>query len=274
MNRTHRNKTRVGGSSLPFRNTLLILSLLFAAGTASAMAKKIPQQQTVVDVYGNTYTQTVWVAQPMGYADTGSAVANSPASRAIKRNVVDCDTGLGRSGRTVRRTASDMADITGGYSSNNTSSVNGDMRTVYSWFNKYSAGRPSSGACGKFVRKALAAGGYTPCETPLDNLAKNFGPKLASYGFRNMIGSYPNPAAAPVGSVLVYDPTCKDTKYWYAGHVEVKTPSGYFSDYGSPRARVAESIKQNSNKSGRCRKLTGVWIPPAQPKFRSCFKGP
>lgn len=195
---------------------------------------------------------------------------SSPAYRA--RNIVNCDggmTGRRRNYSSNRRTASEVGDITDAVN-NNSSSAGGNMSNAFSWLYRYAGGRASTGDCGVYVRKALSYAGYNTCNTGLHNYASQSGPALQRLGFRNQIGSYPTPASAPVGSVLVYKGICPGTKNNAAGHIEIKTPQGYYSDYGSPRARTAETIEKNNRNSGRCRQLTGVWIPPSSPKYPMC----
>lgn len=89
-----------------------------------------------------------------------------------------------------------------------------------------SAERRSTGLCWRYVKRALlradAVSSY-----PQTAYARQAGHELTErYGFRKL--PFRNPYDAPVGSVLVYGGT-------RAGHVEIRTPRGYVSDYRSRR---------------------------------------
>ena len=76
-----------------------------------------------------------------------------------------------------------------------------------------------------FVKKALVAAGVVKSR-PQTTLAKQAGQELVNnYGFKKLPVS--NPYEAPVGSVLVYDAKRA------AGHVEIRTETGFVSDFRS-----------------------------------------
>ena len=79
--------------------------------------------------------------------------------------------------------------------------------------------------CWHFVKDALLEAGVISTR-PVSAWAKQAGDELCSkYGFRKL--PITNPKDAPVGSVLVYGGAD-------AGHVELRTASGYVSDFISP----------------------------------------
>jgi hypothetical protein len=79
--------------------------------------------------------------------------------------------------------------------------------------------------CWCFVKEALVASGVVKSR-PQTPLAKQAGQELVNnYGFKKLPVS--NPYEAPVGSVLVYGATRA------AGHVEIRTETGFVSDFRS-----------------------------------------
>ena len=79
--------------------------------------------------------------------------------------------------------------------------------------------------CWHFVKEALVAAGVVKSR-PQTTLAKQAGQELVNnYGFKKLPVS--NPYEAPVGSVLVYDAKRA------AGHVEIRTETGFASDFRS-----------------------------------------
>ena len=79
--------------------------------------------------------------------------------------------------------------------------------------------------CWHFVKEALVAAGAVKSR-PQTSLAKQAGQELVkNYGFKKLPVS--NPYEAPVGSVLVYDAKRA------AGHVEIRTETGFVSDFRS-----------------------------------------
>lgn len=79
--------------------------------------------------------------------------------------------------------------------------------------------------CWCFVKEALVAAGVVKSR-PQTPLAKQAGQELVNnYGFKKLPVS--NPYEAPVGSVLVYGAKSA------AGHVEIRTETGFVSDFRS-----------------------------------------
>ena len=79
--------------------------------------------------------------------------------------------------------------------------------------------------CWCFVKEALVAAGVVKSR-PQTPLAKQAGQELVNnYGFKKLPVS--NPYEAPVGSVLVYGAKRA------AGHVEIRTETGFVSDFRS-----------------------------------------
>jgi hypothetical protein len=79
--------------------------------------------------------------------------------------------------------------------------------------------------CWRFVKEALVAAGVVRSR-PQTLLAKQAGQELVNnYGFKKLPVS--NPYEAPVGSVLVYGAQRA------AGHVEIRTETGFVSDFRS-----------------------------------------
>lgn len=116
--------------------------------------------------------------------------------------------------------------------------------------------RSSSYDCAFYVRNALR-GTIIPPGGGLGN-AKDVGCNLQRYGMTNLCRNgcsaqsmtcTLSPYNVPVGAVLVYDNTGRSC-HW-AGHVEIRTPQGFVSDYFSTRPR---------NENSSCRRLIGVWV--------------
>jgi hypothetical protein len=81
----------------------------------------------------------------------------------------------------------------------------------------------SKSRCWRYVKEALLAAGAVD-SYPKTALAKQAGDELVnSYGFKKLPVS--NPYAAPIGAVLVY------TAKGGAGHVEIRTKTGFVSDF-------------------------------------------
>lgn len=84
----------------------------------------------------------------------------------------------------------------------------------------------SKSRCWRYVKEALLAAGAVD-SYPKTVFAKQAGEELVrNYGFRKLPIS--NPYAAPVGAVLVY--TARG-----AGHVEIRTKTGFVSDFRAPK---------------------------------------
>jgi hypothetical protein len=87
----------------------------------------------------------------------------------------------------------------------------------------------STNYCWRYVKKALVAADAVD-SYPDTRYAKNAATELPrEYGFKKI--PVRNPYAAPVGAVLVYGG--RD-----AGHVEIRTRSGFVSDYFSSKPRA------------------------------------
>lgn len=87
------------------------------------------------------------------------------------------------------------------------------------------ANKRSTSRCWRYVKQALVAAGAVDSypKTPYAKQAAQELPR--SYGFRRI--HCRDPYRAPIGSVLVYGGAD-------AGHVEIRTPRGYTSDFFSP----------------------------------------
>ena len=97
----------------------------------------------------------------------------------------------------------------------------------------------SHGTCWRYVKNALLEAGVVDSR-PKTGYAKEAGDELTNdYGFRRIPCS--DPLKAPVGSVLVYGGGG-------AGHVELRTKTGFVSDFFTP----------NASK----RQLIGVYVKP------------
>ncbi|MEO5721931.1 MAG: hypothetical protein ABIR71_10730 [Chthoniobacterales bacterium] len=84
----------------------------------------------------------------------------------------------------------------------------------------------SKSRCWRYVKEALLAAGAVD-SYPKTALAKQAGDELVqNYGFKKLPVN--NPYAAPIGAVLVY--TAKG-----AGHVEIRTKTGFVSDFKAPK---------------------------------------
>ncbi len=84
----------------------------------------------------------------------------------------------------------------------------------------------SKSRCWRYVKQALLAAGAVD-SYPKTALAKQAGDELVrNYGFKKLPVS--NPYAAPIGAVLVY--TARG-----AGHVEIRTKTGFVSDFKAPK---------------------------------------
>ncbi len=86
------------------------------------------------------------------------------------------------------------------------------------------ARRSSTSRCWRYVKGALLAANVIDSYPKTAYAKEAAGELTKSYGFTKLHVS--NPYAAPVGSVLVYGGKG-------AGHVEIKTPTGFVSDFAS-----------------------------------------
>ena len=97
----------------------------------------------------------------------------------------------------------------------------------------------SQSSCWRYVKKALLAA-KTIDSYPKTAYAKQAAAELTnSYGFKKLAVS--DPFKAPLGSVLVYGGRG-------AGHVEIRTATGFVSDFATPRPSK--------------RPLIGVYVKP------------
>lgn len=112
----------------------------------------------------------------------------------------------------------------------------------------------STGYCYRYVKRALLSAGLVSKYLPGAS-AKGAGPELVKQGFVNLMKSsvastIRTPCDAPVGSVLVYDGGLH-------GHIEIKSESGYVSDYLGANPRTGGCVG-----AGRGRRLIGVYLKP------------
>jgi hypothetical protein len=85
----------------------------------------------------------------------------------------------------------------------------------------------SKSRCWHYVKEALLAAGAVSSR-PKSEYAKDAGEELvASFGFKRL--PIRDPFAAPIGAVLVYGSRRA------AGHVEIRTKTGFVSDFRSPK---------------------------------------
>jgi hypothetical protein len=85
--------------------------------------------------------------------------------------------------------------------------------------------------------------------------AKYAGPNFKKYGWEKLspIGDLKR---LPIGAVLIYKNTQTSN---HAGHIEVKMPDGYYSDFYE-RGMINEKPPMGL---GIKRKVIEVWVPPA-----------
>lgn len=125
------------------------------------------------------------------------------------------------------------------------------------------AGKASGGKCYAWVKTALQQSGAVPDYMP-GVAAKGAGPALEQRGFTNILNqpgaNIRSPYDAPKGAVLVYGAapgaTDRNAKY---GHIEIRTGSGFASDYASANARTGPAA---NGLEGRGRVLIGVYVKP------------
>lgn len=138
------------------------------------------------------------------------------------------------------------------------------------------AGHQSIGKCYAWVKTALQQAGAVPDYMP-GVAAKDAGPTLEARGFVNLLDRPGNairsPYDAPKGAVLVYGaaPGAVDRNARY-GHIEIRTGTGFASDYASANARTGAAA---NGLEGRGRVLTGVYVKPdAAPAAAPAPTGP
>lgn len=128
------------------------------------------------------------------------------------------------------------------------------------------AGHVSIGRCYAWVKTALQQSGAVRDYLP-GVAAKGAGPALEQRGFVNLLrqpgATIRSPYDAPKGAVLVYGAapgaTDRNAKY---GHIEIRTDTGFASDYASANARTGSAA---NGLSGRGRTLIGVYVKPDVP---------
>ncbi|WP_426338869.1 LysM peptidoglycan-binding domain-containing protein [Pseudoduganella sp. S-14] len=127
--------------------------------------------------------------------------------------------------------------------------------------------KKSQGKCLRHVKRALLAAGYFSKYPGVEH-AKDFGPTLKSVGFENLLETKPgtNINTAPHGSVIIYKPVEKQTKSdgkVISGHIEIKHPDGYVSDFNgqSPCYKTSATTLVSPRHSTYevTFKVTGIW---------------
>lgn len=124
----------------------------------------------------------------------------------------------------------------------------------------------SAGKCYRYVKQALLAGGAV--DHYLGGLsAIEAGPELVKQGFVDVFGRpdarIRSPYDAPVGAVLVYKATATATdRNRIHGHIEMRVPGGFASDYFSVRARTGPESNGTAVNSSSGRALAGVYVKP------------
>jgi hypothetical protein len=121
--------------------------------------------------------------------------------------------------------------------------------------------------CLKYVKRALFATKMIRTY-PGVIAAKDFGPSLAAEGFQNLLETKPgtNLDTAPVGAIIIYRPVEKQEhngKTIY-GHIEIKTGTGYVSDYFTEHPTYRTDEVTMVSPVGRSipvsYKVTGIWF--------------
>jgi hypothetical protein len=121
----------------------------------------------------------------------------------------------------------------------------------------------ATGMCLRYVKKAMLNGGRFFSSYPGEVAARKFGPYMENVNFENILEKSEYRAKImssmrniPIGCVAVYSfiniNADKNAKY---GHIEIRTPSGFESDYFSSNPRTGSWTAT----AGRNRKLTGVF---------------
>jgi len=121
--------------------------------------------------------------------------------------------------------------------------------------------------CLKYVKRALFATKMIHTY-PGVIAAKDFGPSLAAEGFKNLLETKPgtNLNTAPVGSIIIYRAVEKQEhngKTIY-GHIEIKTETGYVSDYFTEHPTYRTDEVTMVSPVGRSipvsYKVSGIWF--------------
>lgn len=128
--------------------------------------------------------------------------------------------------------------------------------------------RNSRRLCFRYVKEALCQGTGRRCPSSFQDdglvdgylggrLARQAGPELQQQGFVDLLqscyGEYlQDPRNAPVGAILVYEGGSRNQ-----GHIEIRTPDGFVSDYFDERP-----ITETRPRNGRGHRLIGVYFRP------------
>jgi len=96
-----------------------------------------------------------------------------------------------------------------------------------------------TGHCYHWVKQAIYASGLAPTGSLTGGYARLAESDLENRGFENILPYLMEQASswrqvphiAPIGAILVFD----GDSHYRAGDVAIKTPTGYVSDYFSPR---------------------------------------
>jgi LysM repeat protein len=142
----------------------------------------------------------------------------------------------------------------------------GGMAAAIAYAMKH-AHKKSQHLCLRYVKTALKA--TKMIHTYPDVVAaKDFGPSLAAEGFKDLLQTKPgtNLRTAPVGSVIIYRPVEKQEsngKPVY-GHIEIKTESGYVSDYFTEHPTYSTNevtmVSPVGRTTGVSYKVIGIWF--------------
>lgn len=208
------------------------------------------------------------IARERGVSVTSLADANRLADVDLIRPVQRLVIGGGRPGTSVaaptsgassRADAATNAPASGGRPVPDAASVRAADIAA-----ERAAGRASIGKCYAWVKTALQKAGAVPDYMP-GVAAKGAGPALEARGFVNLLdragSGIRSPYDAPKSAVLVYGaaPGATDRNARY-GHIEIRTGSGFASDYASANARTGAAA---NGLEGRGRVLIGVYVKPA-----------
>jgi LysM repeat protein len=142
----------------------------------------------------------------------------------------------------------------------------GGMAATIAYAMKH-AHKKSQHLCLRYVKTALKATKMISTYNAVV-AAKDFGPTLAAEGFRNLLETKPgtNLRTAPVGSVIIYRPVEKQERNGEPiyGHIEIKTDSGYVSDYFTEHPTYSTNevtmVSPVGRTTGVSYKVTGIWF--------------
>ena len=120
------------------------------------------------------------------------------------------------------------------------------------------AAEKATGRCSMFVAIGLTKAGCT--QNYACYRAKNCDAALISQGFTKIIDyktRYKTLYDVPPGAIIVYNPTDGTPN----GHIEMRTETGFVSDYLSPKPRPGVSGAWSSSSSGR--KVKAILVKPS-----------